>query len=82
MAGLPLSQTKIRSKNGITVVAVKSGDNDFTYASAETELSYEDIVLVTGRGNDIDRLVGLDGQRSHPGPATDVDRRGLGEAMP
>lgn len=60
VVGIPLSESNIRSKYGITVVAVKSGDHDYTYASAETELLYEDTILITGRVNDIDRLVGLD----------------------
>ncbi|MEO3757541.1 TrkA family potassium uptake protein [Mycobacterium sp. B14F4] len=58
--GNPLGQTKVRSKYGITVVAVKSGDGEFTYASAETELSYGDVILITGRSRDIDRFVGVD----------------------
>ncbi|BBX32823.1 TrkA-N domain-containing protein [Mycolicibacterium mageritense DSM 44476 = CIP 104973] len=59
VVGLPLGQTKIRSKFGITVVAVKSGDEPFTYAAADTELAYDDTILVTGRVNDIDRFVGM-----------------------
>lgn len=60
VVGVPLGESKIRSKYGITVVAVKSGGADFTDASSETELLYEDIILVTGRVRDIDRLVALD----------------------
>ena len=60
VVGIPLGESRLRSKYGITVVAVKSGVHDFTYASAETELLYEDTILVTGRVKDIDRLVGLD----------------------
>ncbi|WP_238887615.1 potassium channel family protein [Mycobacterium sp. IDR2000157661] len=60
MTGLPLGGTKVRSKYGITVVAVKSGENDFTYASAETELTYDDVILVTGRPRDIEKLARLD----------------------
>ncbi|HEY9264983.1 MAG TPA: TrkA family potassium uptake protein [Mycobacterium sp.] len=59
MVGMPLGESKLRSKYGITVVAVKSEEADYTYASADTELLYSDIILVTGRNNDIDRLVGL-----------------------
>ncbi|MCV7382904.1 TrkA family potassium uptake protein [Mycolicibacter longobardus] len=59
MVGRPLGHTKVRSKYGITVVAVKNGYEEFTYASAETELSYGDTILVTGRVNDIDRLMSL-----------------------
>ncbi len=59
IVGKPLGQTNVRSKYGITVVAVK-GSGEFTYASAETELVYDDVILVTGRVKDIDRLVALD----------------------
>lgn len=60
VVGIPLGQTKVRSKYGITVVAVKSPGKEYTYASAETELLYDDTILVTGRAKDIDRLVSLD----------------------
>lgn len=58
--GIPLAETNIRRKYNITVVAVKSVDKEFTYAGADTDLSYDDVILVTGRLNDIDRLVSLE----------------------
>lgn len=59
LVGVPLGNTKARSKYGITVVGVKSGDTDFTYASAETALMYDDIILVIGRVRDIEKIAGL-----------------------
>ncbi len=58
IVGTTLGRTSIRSKFGITVVAVKRADGEFTYATPETEVTYDDIILVTGRVKDIDRLVG------------------------
>ncbi len=60
VVGIPLGETKLRSKYGLTVVGVKYAGKTFTYATAETELTHDDIILVTGRSRDIDRLVGLD----------------------
>ncbi|WP_370333467.1 TrkA family potassium uptake protein [Mycolicibacterium hippocampi] len=57
--GMPLSETRMRSKYHVTVVAVKSRGGEFTYATAETELTYDDLILISGRVKDIDRVVGL-----------------------
>ena len=57
VVGVPLGESKLRAKHGITVVAVKSDDGSFTYASHETTLTHNDIILAVGRNDDIDRLV-------------------------
>lgn len=57
VVGVPLGESKLRAKHGITVVAVKTDDGTFTYASHETTLTHDDIILAVGRNNDIDRLV-------------------------
>lgn len=59
MVGVPLSQSNARSKHGITVVAVKNPGGDFTNATADTELVHDDVILVTGRVKDVDRVVTL-----------------------
>jgi trk system potassium uptake protein len=56
ITGVPLGESRIRSEHGITVVAVKTGQDRFTYASNETVVSRDDIVLVVGHTDDIDRL--------------------------
>lgn len=56
IADVPLGESRIRSEHGITVVAVKTGQNRFTYASNETVVSHDDVVLVVGHTDDIDRL--------------------------
>lgn len=55
--GVPLLESTIRSKHGITVVAVKSGDGSFTYATNETVVDEDDLILAVGRIGDIERLV-------------------------
>lgn len=57
IVGMPLGESRLRSKHGITVVAVKSMDGSFTYAGYDTTLTYDDIILVIGRDRDIERLV-------------------------
>jgi trk system potassium uptake protein TrkA len=57
--GIPLGESRLRSKHGITVVAVKRPDGSFTYASFDTVLTYDDVILVVGRENDIESLVDL-----------------------
>jgi trk system potassium uptake protein TrkA len=57
IVGMPLGESRLRSKYGVTVVAVKGQDGSFTYASRETVLTYDDVILAVGREEDIERLV-------------------------
>jgi trk system potassium uptake protein TrkA len=54
--GVPLGETRLRSKYGVTVVAVKSQGEDFTYATADTVLTYDDTIAVVGKTEDIERF--------------------------
>lgn len=59
--GVPLRETLMRSKYGVTVVAVKpqglqGEQRRFTYATADTVLTYGDEILVIGRINDVERF--------------------------
>jgi trk system potassium uptake protein len=62
VVGVPLSETRLRARYGVTVVSVKSEvvepgqDSQFTHATADTVLSYGDIILVVGRVKDIERF--------------------------
>ncbi|MDA0632385.1 TrkA family potassium uptake protein [Nonomuraea sp. MCN248] len=58
--GVPLGASNLRRKYGVTIVAVKREGEEFTYATAETELSYGDIILVSGRSDQIERFSELD----------------------
>jgi trk system potassium uptake protein TrkA len=54
--GVPLGETKLRSKHGVTVVAVKPKGEPFTYATADTVLQYGDVVLVAGPAGKAERF--------------------------
>ncbi len=55
--GVPLGETKLRSKYGVTVVSVKTHDEPFTYATADTLLTYGDTIIVSGKVDDIERFI-------------------------
>ncbi|MBX6767964.1 MAG: TrkA family potassium uptake protein [Actinomadura rubrobrunea] len=48
IVGVPLGETKLRSKHGVTVVCVKPQGEEFTYATADTVLQCGDVILVAG----------------------------------
>ncbi|MEV0351466.1 TrkA family potassium uptake protein [Nonomuraea sp. NPDC050680] len=54
--GVPLGESNLRRKYGVTVVAVKSEGEEFTYATAETELGYGDVIIVSGRTEQVERF--------------------------
>lgn len=56
---MPLGTSNLRRKYGITVVAVKSPEEEFTYATAETELGYGDIIIVSGRTENVEGFAEL-----------------------
>ena len=47
--GVPLGQSQVRTKYGVTVVGIKRPGEDFTYASAETVVQKGDVIVVTGK---------------------------------
>jgi trk system potassium uptake protein TrkA len=55
--GVPLGDTKLRSRYGVTVVSVKSQGEAFTYATADTVLMYGDTIIVAGKIDDLERYV-------------------------
>jgi len=59
LRGIPLGQSGLRSKHRVTIVGVKSPGEDFTYATAETVLHDDDIVIVSGATGDLERFSGL-----------------------
>jgi trk system potassium uptake protein len=60
LAGVPLGESKMRARHGVTVVAVKPQNGEFTYADRETILRYGDIVIVTGPDEKVERFAALD----------------------
>jgi trk system potassium uptake protein TrkA len=57
--GIPLAESQVRRKFGITVVGVKSPGKDFTYATPETIISNHDLIIVSGNSGDIEKFASL-----------------------
>ncbi len=56
---MPLSESDIRKKYGITVVGVKSPGDDFTYATPETVITNRDLIIVSGNLGAIEKFAAL-----------------------
>ncbi len=54
--GLPLSDSAVRSRYGITVVAIKRPGEGFTYATPETVVEANDTIIVAGRTRATERF--------------------------
>ncbi len=54
--GVPLSDTDIRKKFGVTVVGVKSPGAEFTYATPATVISNHDLIIVSGNSGQIEKF--------------------------
>ncbi|MFH9571874.1 potassium channel family protein [Streptomyces sp. NPDC017230] len=54
--GLPLSNSAVRTRYGITVVAIKRPGEGFTYATAETVVEVDDTIIVAGRTRATERF--------------------------
>jgi trk system potassium uptake protein TrkA len=57
--GVPLGESGLRRKCGVTIVAVKAQGEEFTYATAETVLTYGDIIIVSGKTDSVERFAEL-----------------------
>ncbi|MEU2901053.1 potassium channel family protein [Streptomyces sp. NPDC001273] len=53
---LPLSHSAVRTRYGITVVAIKRPGEGFTYATAETVVQADDTIIVAGRTRATERF--------------------------
>ena len=56
VVGKPLGSTTVRSKYGVTVVAIKRRGEGFTYATADTVVEPGDTIIVSGRVRDTERF--------------------------
>ncbi len=52
--GRPLSETGVRARDHITVVGVKRPGESFTYATQDTVVHPGDLIIVSGRINDVE----------------------------
>ena len=57
--GIPLAESQVRRKYGITVVGVKAPGKDFTYAAPDTVISNHDLIIVSGNSADIEKFAAL-----------------------
>ncbi|MFI6129538.1 potassium channel family protein [Micromonospora sp. NPDC051141] len=67
VVGVPLRESRVRSKWGVTVVAVKAQaappggkPGTFTYATPDTVLAYGDLILVVGTIDNVERFATTD----------------------
>lgn len=57
--GMPLGESAVRRKYGVTVVGVKTAGQDFTYATAETVVSDHDLIIVSGKSAAIENFANV-----------------------
>lgn len=58
--GVPLGESDIRQRFGVTVVGVKRTGQPFTYATNETVLELEDIIIISGDRRKVEAFSNLD----------------------
>ena len=56
LLGRSLAETGVRREHGITVVAIKKPQRDFTYATPDTVLDPEDVIVVSGTTGEVERF--------------------------
>jgi len=54
--GFTIAQTKIRERYGVTVIGVKSPGRDFVYAEPDTRISPDDLLVVSGHADLLERF--------------------------
>ena len=57
--GKSLSEARLRSKYGVTVVGIKRTGQDFTYATQDTVVEPDDILIVAGRTKAVEDFADL-----------------------
>jgi trk system potassium uptake protein len=58
LAGVPLGESRLRSKHRVTVVSVKPEHGQgFTHAGTDTVLRYGDQIVIAGKPADVERFV-------------------------
>ncbi|NEC29329.1 TrkA family potassium uptake protein [Streptomyces sp. SID8111] len=56
IVGLPLGSSNVRTRHGVTVVAIKRAGEGFTYATAATVVKEGDTIIVAGRTRQTERF--------------------------
>jgi trk system potassium uptake protein TrkA len=57
--GLPLGESRVRSKFGVTIVGVKRAGEDFTHATPETVVHEGDLIIVSGPEDKVEGFTDL-----------------------
>ncbi|MEU2915646.1 potassium channel family protein [Streptomyces massasporeus] len=57
--GVPLGQSQVRGRYGVTVVGIKRPGEDFTYATADTVVQKGDVIVVTGKTHAVETFADL-----------------------
>ncbi|MFM9596029.1 potassium channel family protein [Streptomyces scabiei] len=57
--GVPLGESHVRTRYGVTVVGIKRPGEDFTYATAETVVQKGDVIVVTGKTQAVETFAEL-----------------------
>ncbi|WP_078856345.1 TrkA family potassium uptake protein [Streptomyces sp. NBRC 109706] len=57
--GMPLGESGVRRRYGVTVVGVKRPGRQFTHATAETVIEPGDVIVVTGRTGDVETFADM-----------------------
>lgn len=57
--GINLGDSKLRARHHITVVCVKHAGQPFTYATADTVLGLEDLIVIAGHRRHVDTFVSV-----------------------
>ena len=54
--GFTIEQTKVRERYGVTIIGVKSPGQDFVYAEPTTRISANDLLIVSGHADLLERF--------------------------
>lgn len=54
--GFTIAQSRVREKYGVTIIGVKSPGMDFVYADPETRISPNDLIIVSGHSELLERF--------------------------
>ncbi|MFE1202830.1 potassium channel family protein [Streptomyces sp. NPDC058762] len=57
--GVPLGRSQVRTTYGVTVVGIKRPGEDFTYATADTVVQADDVIVVTGKTRAVETFADL-----------------------
>ena len=57
--GVPLGESRVRSRFGVTIVGVKRAGSDFTHATPDTVVDAGDLIIVSGPETDVERFADL-----------------------